>query len=201
MACSLPEPISKSPVLTFLYLGAEPIGHVTTRPRAAQLRRRLATQLRANMLAPGIVPRSSALAALLSQQQGAGVGEEESIVPMDLSSGGLAALSSFLRCRTGSPMPVQSAPEITPSSPLLLSTCTSLDDCKGMSGGLLVPSFQQRPRIWARLVNSAAKKWKFKPSSSLLLAQPSREGWEVQANLITTSNFPKSEECALAADL
>ena len=40
------------------------------------------------------------------------MGEEESIVPMDLSSGGLAALSSFLRCRTGSPMPVQSAPEI-----------------------------------------------------------------------------------------
>ena len=64
------------------------------------------------MLAPGIVPRSTAVAALLSQQQGAGVGEEESIVPMDLSSGGLAALSSFLRCRTGSPMPVQSAPEI-----------------------------------------------------------------------------------------
>ena len=42
------------------------------------------------MLAPGFVPRSTAVAAHLSQQQGPGVGEE-SIKPMDLSSGGLAA--------------------------------------------------------------------------------------------------------------
>ena len=64
------------------------------------------------MLAPGFVPRSTAVAAHLSQQQGPGVGEE-SIKPMDLSSGGLAALSSFLRCRAEPQgMPIQGSPEI-----------------------------------------------------------------------------------------
>ena len=64
------------------------------------------------MLASGFVPRSSAVAAHLSQQQGPGVGEE-SIKPMDLSSGGLAALSSFLRCRAEPQgMPIQGSPEI-----------------------------------------------------------------------------------------
>ena len=64
------------------------------------------------MLASGFVPRSTAVAAHLSQQQGSGVGEE-SIKPMDLSSGGLAALSSFLRCRAEPQgMPIQGGPEI-----------------------------------------------------------------------------------------